>query len=238
MVCGTGNAEPAAAELTWALILAFNRHIVREATALASGGPWQSSVGHDLAHKRLGIIGLGRLGSKVARVGLALDMEVQAWSHNLTIERCSEVGATWAPDLEHLLATSDIVSIHLVLSDRTRGLLGEQELRLMKPTALLVNTSRAPIVDEPALVRALEQGRIGGAALDVFQTEPLPPHHPFRRLPNVLATPHIGYVTEETYRIFFRDVVENISSFLNGDPLRRISLQHPAQQAGPSSFKS
>jgi len=221
VVCGTGGVLSPTAELTWGLILALLRHIPREDQATRSG-QWQVSMGLGLQGKVLGVIGLGNLGSQVARVGKAFQMSVLAWSQNLTQERADQVGATLVGK-DELLAQSDLVSIHLVLSARTRGLLGARELGLMKPSAYLVNTSRGPIVDEPALVTALQGKTIAGAALDVFDEEPLPLDHPLRRLENTVITPHLGYVTTETYRIFFEQTVENIRAFLNGAPVRVIN---------------
>ena len=185
-------------------------------------GGWQSTVGIGLAGKRLGIIGLGRLGSAVARVGGAFGMRLVAWSENLTAERATECGAELVAK-EELLRAADVVTVHLVLSDRTRGLVGARELELMKPTAVLVNTSRGPIVDEAALVAALESGTIAGAALDVYDREPLPADHPLRRAPNTVLTPHLGYVTEESYRVFFEQTVKAIEAFLAGSPVRVLS---------------
>lgn len=222
-VCGTALSPGPTAELTWGLIQALLRHIPLESENLRRGGKWQLTTGRELSGARLGVIGLGRLGSRVARVGLAFDMKVSAWSKNLTRERCAEVGVAYAGSLDELLRTSDIVTIHLVLSDRTRGLLGARELGLMKPTALLVNTSRGPIVDETALVATMKGRRIAGAGLDVFDQEPLPAGHPFRTLDNVVATPHLGYVTEETYRLCYGEAVENISAWLAGKPVRVIA---------------
>jgi phosphoglycerate dehydrogenase-like enzyme len=222
-VCGTGLSPSPTAELTWGLIQALLRHIPGEYENLRRGGKWQLTMGRELAGARLGVIGLGRLGSRVARVGLAFDMKVSAWSKNLTPERCAEVGVQHAGSLDELLRSSDIVTVHLVLSDRTRGLLGGRELGLMKPTALLINTSRGPIVDEAALVAALKENRIAGAGLDVFDREPLPLGHAFRMLDNVVATPHLGYVTEETYRICYGEAVENIAAWLAGKPVRVIA---------------
>jgi phosphoglycerate dehydrogenase-like enzyme len=184
-------------------------------------GRWQSTLGRDLAGKTLGVLGLGRIGSQVARVGLAFGMEVLAWSANLTAERAAEVGVTVVP-LDRLLAGSDVVTIHLVLSDRTRGLLGPAELSRMRPDAVLVNTSRAGIVDTDSLVEALRAGRLGGAGVDVFDEEPLPVDHALLTTPRTLLTPHLGYVTEGVYRVFFRDVVEDIVAFLDGDPVRTL----------------
>jgi phosphoglycerate dehydrogenase-like enzyme len=222
-VCGTGLSPSPTAELTWGLIQALLRHIPAEYENLRQGGKWQITIGRELAGARLGVIGLGRLGSRVARVALAFDMKVSAWSKNLTSERCAEVGVAHAESLDELLRTSDIVTVHLVLSERTRGLLGARELGLMKPTALLINTSRGPIVDEPALIVGLQEKRIAGAGLDVFDREPLPPGHAFRTLDNVVATPHLGYVTEETYRLCYGEAVENIAAWLAGKPVRVIA---------------
>ncbi|MCQ1955808.1 D-2-hydroxyacid dehydrogenase family protein [Arthrobacter sp. zg-Y826] len=221
-VCGTASNSTPPAELTWALILGLGRHLVPEATALRDGGPWQQTIGTDLHGATLGLLGLGKIGMQVARVGAAFGMNVLAWSQNLTAERAGAAGARLAPSLEVLLTESDVVSIHLVLSDRTRGLLGAGELALMKPGAYLINTSRAGIVDQAALLDALRRQAIAGAGLDVFAEEPLPADSPFRDLPNVLATPHLGYVTEGNYRTFFPQVVEDISAFLAGTPIRTL----------------
>jgi phosphoglycerate dehydrogenase-like enzyme len=200
-------------ELTWALILACARHVISENASLRAGG-WQRGVGEDMANKTLGIIGLGNIGSQVAKVGLAFGMNVLAWSQNLTVEAAAAAGARLVSK-EELLRTSDVVSIHLVLSGRTTGLIGAAELALMKSSARLVNTSRGPIVVEAALIDALANHRIAGAALDVFDTEPLPPQHPYRRLDNLLATPHIGYVSRGMYERFYRDSVTNIAAWLD-----------------------
>ncbi len=218
VVCGTRGLASNTSELTWALILSLLRKVPAEAHAIRSGG-WQSTIGVDLAGKTLGILGLGSIGRRVARVATAFDMRVLAWSQNLTPAAATESGATWC-DKDTLLADSDVITIHLVLSDRTRGLVGSRELALMKPEAFLINTSRGPIVVEEALIESLRRGRIAGAALDVFDTEPLPPDHPLRTLPNALLTPHLGYVTENTYRNFYRDVVEDIVAYLAGSPVR------------------
>jgi phosphoglycerate dehydrogenase-like enzyme len=219
-VCGTRGLPYPTAELTWGLILALLRHIPQEDKATRDGR-WQVSVGVGLRDKILGVIGLGNLGSQVATVGKAFGMTVLAWSQNLTAERAAQVGATLAGKAE-LLSRSDIVTIHLVLGDRSRGLLGARELELMKPTAYLINTSRGPIVEEKALVEALQKGTIAGAALDVYDEEPLPLDHPLRNLPNTVITPHLGYVTAEGYKIFFGDAVEDIDAFLQGKPVRVI----------------
>ena len=223
-VCGTGGLTTPTVELTWALILGLVRSVVPENAGLRAGeGPWQKTVGKDLAGATLGVLGLGRTGSRVAQIGLAFGMGVQAWSQNLTPEAAQAAGVELAPSKEHLLAASDIVSIHLVLSERTAGLIGAPELDRMGRDAYLVNTSRGPIVDEAALVDALVAGRIAGAGLDVFDEEPLPVDHPFRTLPNVLATPHLGYVTQGTYAVFYRDIVEDIAAYLAGSPVRIIT---------------
>jgi phosphoglycerate dehydrogenase-like enzyme len=219
-VCGTASSPTPPVELTWALLLGLARHLTTENRALREGGPWQSTVGQDLAGRTLGLLGLGRIGSRVARVATAFGMDVLAWSPHLTAERAAEGGAELAPGKEDLLRRSDFVSLHLVLSDRTRGLLGEPELRAMRPHAHLINTSRAGLVDRSALLRALREGWIAGAGLDVFDTEPLPADDPLRSLPNVLATPHLGYVTEGNYRTFYGEVVEDIAAYLDGDPVR------------------
>jgi phosphoglycerate dehydrogenase-like enzyme len=219
-VCGTASSSTPPVELTWALILGLARQLTVENRALREVGPWQSTVGQDLHGRTLGLLGLGKIGSRTARVGAAFGMEVLAWSQNLTAERAAAEGARLADSKEDLLRRSDFVSIHLVLSERTRGLLGEAELRAMKPSAYLVNTSRAGIVDRAALLRALREGWIAGAGLDVFETEPLPADDPLRSLPNVLATPHLGYVTEANYRTYYGQVVEDITAFLAGEPVR------------------
>jgi phosphoglycerate dehydrogenase-like enzyme len=212
-VAHTGYFGSPTLELTWTLILASARHIVAEAAAVRSGG-WQHSIGDDLAGKTLGIIGLGNLGSQVAKIGMAFGMRVLAWSQNLTAEKADAVGAVLVSK-EELLRQADIVSVHLVLSDRTRGLIGERELALMKPSARLVNTSRGPIVVEAALIAALEAGQIAGAAIDVYDVEPLPLDHPYRKIDNLLATPHIGYVSRSLYERFYRDTVSNILAWLD-----------------------
>jgi phosphoglycerate dehydrogenase-like enzyme len=222
-VCGTASRSEPPAELTWALILGLARHVLPEATTFRANGPWQSSIGSDLHGRTLGILGLGKIGVRVARVGLAFDMRVAAWSENLTEERAAAAGVSRAASKEALLEQSDVASIHLILSRRTRGLVGEAELRRMKKTACLINTSRAAIVDRGALVRALREGWIAGAGLDVFDEEPPAPDDPLRTLPNVLATPHLGYVSWDNYRTYYGEAVEDIRAFLDGSPIRVIT---------------
>ncbi|MEV8325614.1 MULTISPECIES: D-2-hydroxyacid dehydrogenase family protein [unclassified Kitasatospora] len=221
-VCGTASSSTPPVELTWALLLGLARGIVPESTALREGGPWQSTVGADLHGRVLGLLGLGKIGGLVARVGLAFGMDVLAWSQNLTDERAAEVGVRRAAGKEELLSGADFVSIHLALGERTRGLLGEAELALMKPEAYLVNTSRAAIVDQDALLAALTGGRIAGAAVDVFDVEPLPADHPLRTAPRLLATPHLGYVSRDNYRRYYGEAVEDIAAYLAGEPIRRL----------------
>ncbi|MFF7375921.1 D-2-hydroxyacid dehydrogenase family protein [Streptomyces massasporeus] len=221
-VCGTASSSTPPVELTWALLLGLARGIVEESNALRSGGPWQSTVGADLHGRRLGLLGLGKIGSRVAQVGLAFGMRVSAWSQNLTRERADEVGVELAGSKEELLADSDFVSVHLALGDRTRGLLGRAELALLKPTAYLINTSRAAIVDQDALLDALHSGRIAGAGVDVFDVEPLPADHPMRTAPRLLATPHLGYVSRANYATYYGHAVEDIRAFLDGTPVRRL----------------
>ncbi|MFJ5827948.1 D-2-hydroxyacid dehydrogenase family protein [Streptomyces sp. NPDC093089] len=222
VVCGTASSPAPPTELTWALLLGLARHVRTEAQALREGGPWQSTVGSDLAGRTLGLVGLGKIGARVAAVGRAFGMDVVAWSQNLTEERAAAHGARLAESRLDLFANSDFVSLHLVLSDRTRGLVGEEELRAMRPSAYLVNTSRAGLVDRGALLRALREGWIAGAGLDVYDTEPLPAGDPLRTLPNVLALPHLGYVTEANYARYFGEAVEDIEAFLAGTPVREL----------------
>jgi phosphoglycerate dehydrogenase-like enzyme len=221
LVCGTAGLPYPTAELTWALILALVRHVPHEDRATRQGR-WQETLGRGLNGKTLGVLGLGTLGSRVARVGKAFEMDVVAWSQNLTAERAAAAGVRLV-DRDALLAGADVVTIHLVLSERTRGLIGARELALMRPTTYLVNTSRGPIVEERALIEALHTGAIAGAGLDVYDEEPLPADHPFRRLPNTVITPHLGYVTEETYRIFYTHALENVRAYLAGAPVRVLS---------------
>ncbi len=219
VVCGTDNVGTTTAELAWGLILGLMRSIPQEDRATRDGA-WQTSLGVGLAGKTLGVLGLGKLGSRMATIGAAFGMTVTAWSQNLTEERCRAAGAVKAGSKDELLSKADVVTIHLVLSDRTRGLIGRREFALMKPTAYLVNTSRGPIVEQSALIEALETQRIAGAGIDVYDVEPLPADHPMRRLPNSVITPHLGYVTVDNYRVFYPKAVENIGAFLDGKPIR------------------
>jgi len=221
VVSGTDMLGYPTAELTWGLILALTRRIPMEIEAMRAGH-WQVDLGIGLRGKTLGVLGLGKLGSQVAKVGKAFDMEVIAWSQNLSSERAAAVGARLVGKNE-LLSNADVVTVHLVLSDRTRGLIGADELALMKPTALLVNTSRGPIVGEMALAEALISRRIAGAALDVYDVEPLPRHHPLREVDNLILTPHIGYVTQENYAQVFGQTIDNIRAYLKGQPIRMLA---------------
>jgi phosphoglycerate dehydrogenase-like enzyme len=212
LVAHTGYDARSTIEMTWALILASARQVALENAHLRAGG-WQLTMGESLHGKTLGVLGLGNIGLEVARVGLAFGMEVIAWSQNLTADKALACGAQLVSK-EEIFRSADILTIHLVLSQRTKGLVGAAELQAMQPTAMLINTSRGPIVNEPALIEVLRQRRIAGAALDVFDQEPLPPDHPFRSLSNLLATPHIGYVSRELYERFYRDTVQNIVQWL------------------------
>lgn len=215
-VCGTGSSGHATAELAMALVLALARQLPSETASVREGG-WQRGLGRDLAGATLGVIGLGRLGSRVARLGQAFGMTTIAWSQNLTEAAAAEIGVQRLGKAE-LFRTADFISVHLQLSARTRGLIGAGDLALMKPDAYLINTSRGPIVDEDALVLALHESRIAGAALDVYDREPLPPDDRLRQIPNLLLTPHIGYVTRETYRVFYGEMIDAIAAFLAGRP--------------------
>jgi phosphoglycerate dehydrogenase-like enzyme len=221
-VCGTEMSGAAnTAELTWALILACRRHVVTEDRALREGR-WQTTVGTDLAGSTLAVLGLGRLGTQVARIGLAFGMRVIAWSEHLTADRATTAGATLVGK-DELFATADVLTVHLKLGDRTRGMIGAAELAAMKPSAILVNTSRGPIVDQNALVAALTAGTIAGAGLDVFDTEPLPVGNPLRGAPNTVLTPHLGYVTEGGLRTMYEQVVEDIAAWRSGAPIRSLT---------------
>lgn len=220
-VCGTDSYKHAAPELTWALIMAATRNLVNEANSLRAGR-WQQGLGADLHGKTLGILGLGSIGQRVAQFGQVFGMQVIAWSENLTAERAGQVGVTYVSKQE-LFEQADVLSVHLVLSERSRGLVDAQALGWMKPTALLVNTARGPIVDEAALIKALQKQQIAGAALDVFEQEPLPAMHPFRTLDNVLATPHVGYVSRQNYEQFFSQMIEDIQAWTAGNPIRALN---------------
>ncbi len=220
-VCGTRGSVGPAAELTWALLLALMRNIPAEnANFHAGGDQWQLGVGRDLMGKTLGVVGLGKLGQRVIGYGKAFGMDVVGWSKNATPERCEALGVRHAPSLHELLGQSDVVTLHLTLNDGTRGIIGAGELAAMKPTAVILNTSRGPLIDEDALVGALTDGTISGAGVDTFDSEPLPKNHPLRGLPNLMATPHLGYVTQETYRIYYGDAVEAIRTWLDDAPVR------------------
>jgi len=222
-VCGTGGpggGNEDTAELAWGLILGAARRIAEDHAFMRQGG-WQTRIGHRMAGKTIGCLGLGRLGSAVARVGLAFGMKAIAWSQNLTAEKAAEQGVERV-EKDELFRQADVLSVHLVLSPRSRGLVGAREIGLMKKSAILVNTSRGPIVDTDAVIAALKEGRLGYAGFDVYDKEPLPADHPLRTCPNVILTPHIGYVTDENYRSSFPQYVEAIMGFLDGKPVRVI----------------
>lgn len=226
VICtGTPSLGYPTAELTWGIIHALARHVALEDRETRAGA-WQKTVGVGLRDKTLGVMGLGRIGVDVARVGIAFGMPVIAWSENLTQDKCDEVGAKLVSK-EELLRASDFLTIHLLLSDRTRGLLQADDLALMKSDAYLVNTSRGPIVDEPALIDALRGGRLAGAGLDVFDVEPLPLDHPLRNMPNTVIIPHLGYVTEENYRNWYGGTVENVRSWLDGTVINQMAGRNP-----------
>jgi len=219
-VCHTSNpaSSPQMVQFTWGLLLALVRHLPQEERNMREGR-WQNTIGHTIHDKTLGLVGLGKIGLGVAKVAQAFGMATIAWSQNMTAAKAEAAGCRFVSK-DELMSTADIVSLHLVLSDRSRGIVGARELGLMKPTAYLVNTSRGPLVDEEALLKVLQAKKIAGAGLDVYGHEPLPADHPFRRLDNVVVTPHIGYVTEETYKIYFNDTIEDILAFLDGKPIR------------------
>ena len=223
-VCGTESRKTTTAELTLVLMLALSRRVIPESAGLAAG-KWQAGLGRDLYGQRLGLVGLGKIGEQVARLGKAFGMEVDAWSQNLIQARCDEVGVRFCSSLDELMGKADVVSIHLVLSERTKGLIGPEAIAAMKPGALLVNTSRGPIVETDALLKGLREGRPGMAGLDVFDEEPLPEDHPLRD-PELLAdgrlllTPHLGYATEATWRLFYSQTVQAIRAWKDGSPIR------------------
>jgi phosphoglycerate dehydrogenase-like enzyme len=222
IVCGTTSKSDPPTELTWALILGLARNLVPENNAFRTAGSWQSTVGMDLHGKQLGLLGLGKIGSRMAQIGLAFGMKVVAWSQNLTPAQVEAVGVQLASSKEELLESSDFVSIHLVLSERTQKLIGAAELKRMRPSAYLINTSRAAIIDRTALIQALQQGWIAGAGIDVFEIEPVAANDVLRLLPNLLATPHLGYVSQTNYHTYYREAVENIQAFLSGSPIRQL----------------
>lgn len=219
-VCGTPSFAHPTVDLTWGLILSLMRHIPEQERALREGR-WQVKLGNSLEGKTLGVIGLGNLGSRVARVGAAFGMRVIAWSQNLTEEKAAAAGAVKV-DKATLLREADVVTLHLVLSERSRGIIGAGDLAQMKRSAVIVNTSRGPLIDQDALIAALKEGRIAGAGLDVYDEEPLPPGHPILSAPNTVLTPHLGYVTEENYRAYFQGAVEAVLGYLAGSPVREL----------------
>jgi phosphoglycerate dehydrogenase-like enzyme len=222
VLCGTQWARDPTAPLAMGLILELTRNIGRENARMHAGEPLQKFVGIEIEGLTLGVIGLGKLGGKVTKLAQAFGMNVIAWSPNLTPERCKEVGVTYATK-EQLFATADVITIHVVLGPRSRGLVGHADLARMKPTAYLVNTARGPIVDETALLETLQQKKIAGAAVDVFSVEPLPVDHPFRKLDNMVLTPHLGYATEDSFRNHYTQMVEGIDAWFKGEPLRKLN---------------
>lgn len=221
-VCGTGGFGNSTAGIAIGLMLELTRHIGFENARMKAGEKWQTTFGLDLEGQTLGVVGLGKLGVRVAEIAKAFRMNVNAWSQNLTKEKCAEAGVGYVSK-DELIATSDFISIHVILSDRSRGLISRQDIARMKPTSYLINTSRGPIVDEDALLEALQQKKIAGAGLDTFGIEPLPVDHPIRKLDNVVLTPHLGYVTEQAYRKYYSDMVDDISSWIAGKPVRVIT---------------
>lgn len=222
VLCGTNFARDPTAPLAMGLILELTRNIGRENARMHAGEPWQTHLGIEIEGRTLGVIGLGKLGTKVAKLAQAFGMHVIAWSPNLTPEKCAEVGVSYASK-EQLFKTADVITIHVVLGPRSRGLVGKEDLLRMKPTAYIVNTARGPIIDEAALLEALQQRRIAGAGIDVFSVEPLPIDHAFRKLDNMVITPHLGYATEEVFRGHYSQMVEGIEAWLRGAPLRRLA---------------
>lgn len=221
-VCGTASSSAAPLELSWGLLLGLARHLVTEHQALRQNGPWQQTLGRGLHGKTLGLVGLGKIGAEMAKVARAFGMDVCAWSQNLTADRAAACDARLMPSLHALMRESDVVSVHLVLSERTRNLIDRAALAEVKPGALLINTSRAALVDQEAMLAALNAGTLGGAGLDVFEQEPLPANHPLRQHPKVLATPHLGYVADSNYHTYFTQAVEDIHGWLTGAPLRSL----------------
>ena len=219
-VCGTQSSVGSTSELAWGLIFSLMRNLPAEVAHFREGGRWQTGVGRGVHGKTLGVVGLGNLGVRAAKAGLAFGMEVIGWSRSLSEERSRELGIRRAASLDELLAKSDVVTLHVTLNAQSRGLIGVRELGLLRPGAILVNTSRGPIVEERALIDALRERRIAGAGIDVFDVEPLPADHPFRSLDNLIATPHLGYVTEESYRVYYGQAVEDIAAWIAGKPVR------------------
>jgi phosphoglycerate dehydrogenase-like enzyme len=219
VVCGTGSFGSPTSGIAVGLMLELTRHVGYENARMHAGAPWQSTIGPDLDGLTLGVLGLGKLGTRTANIAKAFGMKVIAWSQNLTPDKCQEAGVGYATK-DELFRQSDFITIHVILSPRTRGLVGAAELGLMKPSAYLINTSRGPIVDEAALLAVLRDKKIAGAGLDTFDVEPLPVDHPLRKLDNVVLTPHLGYVAEQNYRHYFAGVVEDIRGFLDGTPVR------------------
>jgi phosphoglycerate dehydrogenase-like enzyme len=222
VLCGTQGGRDPTASLTMGLILELTRYIGRENARMHAGEPWQKFAGIEIEDKTLGVVGLGKLGAKVSGLAKAFGMNVIAWSPNLTAERCQEVGVGYATR-EQLFATADFITVHMVLSQSSRGLVGAADLARMKPTSYLVNTARGPIIDEAALLAALQQKKIAGAAVDVFSVEPLPTDHPFRKLDNLVLTPHLGYATQESLRAHYTQMVEGIDAWIKGEPVRRLA---------------
>jgi phosphoglycerate dehydrogenase-like enzyme len=220
-VCGTPSFGAPTVDITWGLILNLLRDIPRQQESLRAGA-WQSSVGTSAEGLTLGVVGLGKLGGRVAKVGQAFGMRVIAWSQNLTAEKAAAAGAELVTK-EELFARADVVTLHLILSERSRGIVGAAELAAMKPTAVIVNTSRGPLIDQASLIAALKQGRIAGAGLDVFDEEPLPPGHPLLGAPNTVLTPHLGYVSTQNYRAYVEGAVEAIEAYLAGQPIRELA---------------
>jgi phosphoglycerate dehydrogenase-like enzyme len=222
VLCGTSFARDPTAPLTMGLILELTRKIGRESARMHAGEPWQINMGMEIEGRTLGVIGLGKLGAKVAKLAQAFGMKVIAWSPNLTAEKCAEAGVTYASK-EELFKNADVITVHVVLGPRSRGLVGKEDLLRMKPTAYIVNTARGPIIDEAALLEVLQQKKIAGAGIDVFSVEPLPVDHPFRKLDNMVITPHLGYSTEEVFRGHYVQMVEGIDAWLKGEPVRRLA---------------
>ena len=222
VLCGTSFARDPTAPLTMGLILELTRKIGRESARMHAGEPWQINMGMEIEGRTLGVIGLGKRGAKVAKLAQAFGMKVIAWSPNLTPEKCAEAGVSYASK-EELFENADVITVHVVLGPRSRGLVGKEDLLRMKPTAYIVNTARGPIIDEAALLEVLQQKKIAGAGIDVFSVEPLPVDHPFRKLDNMVITPHLGYSTEEVFRGHYVQMVEGIDAWLKGEPVRRLA---------------